>query len=157
MSEHIIDKTEARPFPATAVGTRAIALCVGCPMANLCQKKIITPCESPIEQHVVVDRGGAVEAVYEQPKSYRKELMDDSIETVIAQVQPAPPVPMKRSGQAKPVPQSKIPTKQLPVSAPRMKKPTPRRIPGETIGDAIADFFALALGREAVGAVSKKR
>ena len=143
-------------------GARAVVLCGGCPMAQFCAKKMAAPCESPIEQRVVIDAGSDVASA---PQSYRTKLLDDSINTVMARLTPKPTLPPKTP--------LKVPPKQPPKPAPktppspqpkpiRISKPSarkPHRAPkrrGEPLGEIIADMFAVALGVRAVDAATKR-
>ena len=94
------------------LATRAVKLCEGCPMAALCSTLAIAPCETPEPPHEASDGGGDYSLPPTRPevqskRSYRKELMDDSIPIVMAsptkqrQITPKPIVSIQSESIAK--------------------------------------------------------
>ena len=158
-----------RPVIAPELAVRAVAICEGCPLATLCKQRDSGVCPSSAElpELQMIDMGGA------EPTSYRTQLLDDSVGTVMAnlvpvrpKVQPVvtTPLPRRTPPRAKQsLPMQTRQTKQplartQPARRGQVRYPqTPHTSGRETLGDALADVFALALGRRAVGARHNKR
>ena len=88
---------------AGPLAARAVALCEGCPMANLCATKQPEECSFPKEQY-----GDSAPDIPQPPVSYRKDLFDEQKQIVMAKprlVRPRPtpaPRPFARSHGSKP-------------------------------------------------------
>lgn len=142
------------------IASRAVALCEGCPMAKLCASKNTGKCPPPeVKQQMLesidIGDGGANTA----PVSYRKQLLDDSIPSVMAQLTPKPVV---KKPEIRP---SHLP---LPKAAPRPAPiaKTPDRRPSRplrqkhdmsAIGQAVADIAHLMFGGAEPGAGRVKK
>jgi|GEM_PF-840129 len=84
--EVIRERTNLSVAPPMAA--RAVAICEGCPLAKFCATKAVSPCESPQVrtlqiEHLGGDYGGSS---LDKPVefSYRKQLMDDTVPFVMA-------------------------------------------------------------------------
>lgn len=118
------------------MAARAIALCEGCPMAKFCKVEGTGDCPPP----EVLESAAADYT----PVSYKNQLMDDSVNTVMANLKPKPII--------KP-PQKPVAPK--PVKKPVQNKPRPQPIRGETVVDAIAEAIIAGLGMTAVTSATK--
>ena len=92
MSERIITREidTSTPQALPSMAARAVALCEGCPMAKFCTTK--QPGNCPPE---VLQFDGFVEQARdmpERPKSYLKDLLDDSKPVVMATPKRAQPI-----------------------------------------------------------------
>lgn len=149
---------------AVPMAARAVALCEGCPMAKFCAVRVVAPCETPQERNEQIDAGGGgYEAVAQQPempvrRSYRNELMDDSLPLVMAKLQKKKePLPVFRPPAVKKAEAvTHAVAKPRPAVPPR--KPTPPRPRRETAGEGTGDILAdIMLSMLSVRAVATSR
>lgn len=165
MSELLIKDPEmllpSKQAVRSEIASRAVALCEGCPMAKLCASKNTGKCPPPeIKQQMLesidIGDGGANTA----PVSYRKQLLDDSIPSVMAQLTPKPVVkkpeirpshlPLPKAAP-RPAPMAKLPERRQP--------PRPMRQQNDmsAIGRAVADIAHLMFGGAESGAGRLKK
>lgn len=151
MKERLAERK--KPTPAKPMAARAVSLCEGCPMVKFCVVKDTGVCPSP-----EVAMGGGDCAV--APKvSYRKELMDDSIDTVMAKLQPASApkpkaLPPRAIARPKPAPQPAA----IPRSAtkPKAIERAPRRQAGESMPDVLADILLSTFATKSLSTARSK-
>lgn len=147
MSELLKANKERTLRPITQAQLCVVA-CAGCPLfkANLCGGK------KPNGECPPADVGGidSVAVAGEQPvkMTYKKELLDDTVGTVRANLSKKPAL-SKTPQTATPVPVQKMPSRHNSVKS---RQPSRHET---AFGNAIADFVAACLGNTAVKQSSK--
>lgn len=125
----------AQPRIRPRVGAKAIELCAACPLKDMCAIKPVEECIAD-----VADSGAPIEA--SPPRtSYRKELLDDGIPSVTAQLAKKPLVLSKPTPKPVMAPPPKPPQPKAPPAKKPVRRPPSPRL-HESLGEAIADIFA---------------
>lgn len=117
---------------AAPMAARAVGLCEGCPMARFCKKRGSENCPSPAE----LASAGANE-LRSIKTSYRRELMDDSVPFVRAEVRPKAPSSAVKTSFV-----NKQPPKKPPTSL-------GRRANKESLPEIVAEALIISLGMRA--------
>lgn len=115
------------------IAARAVAICEGCPMANFCKKQDAGDCPDSVEYTGTDTVSTPVKA------SYRRELMDDTVPFVGAQLRQRPPEASKQ----------KPPASRPKPTPPPARRPARSR---ESLPEAVAEALLVALGMRAVSA-----
>ena len=155
MSERLI---EQRKSPSQLpMAARAIGICEGCPVAQFCVVKAVAPCETPAvkEMHIDAAGGGYDGSTLDKPvqMSYRKELKDDGIDIVMANMQKAKELqsiramPTERAVKSVTQPRKNIdkPKVSSSTSTPIAVKPKSKER-SESEADLIAGIFMSMIG-----------
>lgn len=142
---------------APDIAARAVALCEGCPMAKFCMTKNTGDCLPQVKQQMIerpIDGGGVPAPI----RSYRKDLLDDSVPVVMANLQkkPQPKRPEPRPTHL-PLPKA-VPKPTIKPLEKRERRP--RRVAESNmtaIGRAASELAQLIFGGgKPDGAVAKK-
>lgn len=143
---------------APNIAARAVALCEGCPMAKFCMTKNTGDCPPPqVKQQMIeraIDGGGEPAPI----RSYRKELLDDSVPVVMANLQKKPQ-PKRPEPRPTHLPLPKAVPKPT-IKSPEKRERRPRRVAESNmtaIGRAASELAQLIFGGgKPDGAVAKK-
>jgi hypothetical protein len=158
-----------RPMTTEPMAARAVALCEGCPMAKFCAIKTVAPCETPVQRETQIESGGdysggSLDKPVAVQMSYRRELMDDRVPFVMANLQKKKeqiaPRPTPVSQQSTAVRSATRMTLQpTPV---RQAAPTPKKLPtkperrNET-SDIVADILVSLFGVQSITSAHAKK
>lgn len=147
MSERIATKEKQSAVMGQPIAMRAVALCEGCPMAALCAGEATQTCPSGYASaYTQVERGRDT-----LPKSYLKELLDDSLPIVRATPRPIQSPQLPRRPPTKP----QKAAQEITISRqPRKNKQLPK---GETMADILADMMVDMLGVKSLKAARAKK
>lgn len=125
------------PSTDAAIASRAIALCVGCPMVQFCAEKLNNPCESSFDQNTITS----------QPVNgdYRTALFDDAKLVVMAKPRVALRKPIAETTPPRTQPQQHMkpcitPKKQQSVR-PTSTRSAARRQRKKAVSSGIADIY----------------
>lgn len=155
----------ATPSAISPMAARAVGLCEGCPLAKFCAIKPVAPCETEASREDRIETsGGSYDGnlVPELDKpvtlSYRKQLMDDTIPTVVADLR-------KRKDIRPPVPRwiSSVPAAASTQSPPsRNRRVTPKQPPHverppESGAGIVADILVSMIGVSAIATARGKK
>ncbi|MEO5949717.1 MAG: hypothetical protein ABIP74_04905 [Candidatus Saccharimonas sp.] len=146
------------------MASRAVAICEGCPMAKFCATKTVAPCESTeVRAQQIEDSGGEyITGNHDKPieLSYRKQLMDDKIPLVLANLHKKKEQPLlpTRPSSIPPISKRVVPQSRARpmIATPTSKPKAPEATQGKS-ADLLADILVSMMGISSLSTVRDKK
>lgn len=150
------------------MASRAVALCEGCPIAKFCVIKQVAPCETSVQRETQIESGGGDYSggLLDKPvtvqASYRRELMDDKIPFVMANLQKkkdiAPSQPSLQKSMAV-TPPRPLPPRPTPhnIVKPAARQTSTRREQRNDAPDIVADILVSLFGVQSMTSTRTKK